>query len=88
MKATGQAFWRCYLTKLFLNSLFILRKLFIRERGLGEVPPAKLLEPLFVMGNSWKVSKNLIKTVFSTRNTTEQFFQKFKNDTVASVVVL
>ena len=53
-----------------------------RESGLDDVAPAKLMEPLFVICNFLEI---LIKTVLSTRSTSERLFLKLTNDTDASV---
>ena len=72
MRAEETAFWKFSSGKLFLNSQNTLKKMTTMESDLSKVAPACLLKSLSVMGNFLvKFFKGLLKTVYSTRNTTQ-----------------
>ena len=47
-----------FLKKLFLKTLCILRKAYIRESNLSKDAPATLLKSLSAMVDSWEFSKS------------------------------
>ena len=86
MRAEETAFWKFSSGKLFLNSQNTLKKMTTMESDLSKVAPACLLKSLSVMGNFLvKFFKGLLKTVYSTRNTTLGLFLKFISDVHSSV---
>ena len=63
-KAIEVTCWKCCLTKLFLNSLYVLRKVFTRERDLSKDAPTTLLKSFSVMGDFLEIFQKLNKNSF------------------------
>ena len=84
-KTPEVARWRCSLRKLFLNSLFILRKVSIPENDFLKVALATLLKSIFVTVNFLNIFQEFNKNCFHTKNTTDGLLLKLTCDADASV---